>query len=266
MLNLGIVPARLDFTYGFRSYWDDESPIDSYPRFFLDNHSASATLQQRVSQKTKFRCPDHHGIYELLPYGSLNLIMQRYFQPSARVQSTAEKLLEKYAIDINQLVSICYRGTDKGTEVRLADPEEYIAAAKSIVKPGMKVLIQTDQLQVREQMLKSIPGSFYFEEMPVTSGTKVIHQLATEDLGQSRMQFSDHLLAVSWILSQSQTLVTHSGNMALWICLFRGHNRGIIQFDKNGVRVGPRQRLSGRVKSLLREAKRILKGELTSYT
>jgi hypothetical protein len=42
------------------------------------------------------------------------------------------------------------------------------------------------------------------------------------------------VVAVWNLLSRAAFIVNHTGNMALWICLWRGHTRGVIQFDDEG--------------------------------
>jgi hypothetical protein len=49
------------------------------------------------------------------------------------------------------------------------------------------------------------------------------------------------LIAVNHLLAQCDLVVNHTGNMALWLCLFRGHARGVWQFDDEGRAVNPQR-------------------------
>ena len=86
--------------------------------------------------------------------------------------------MEKYHIDFDKTICICFRGTDKHTEIATVSPLNFIQAAKSILEqnPDFKIFIQTDQSQVRKMMMAEFDTrAFFINEIPVTSGRTVMH-------------------------------------------------------------------------------------------
>jgi len=163
--------------------------------------------------------------------------VQRYFTPSPHVQAIEAHLIQKYDIDLARTIAVIYRGTDKGIEVRLASPGAYLAQAQKLLRqhPGYRVLIQTDELAVRTMFTQALgPACFFIAEMPVSGGGAVVHDLDDQALSMDRSEFGCTLIAVTHLLSQCALIVNHTGNMALWICLYRGHSKGLVQFDEAG--------------------------------
>jgi hypothetical protein len=70
--------------------------------------------------------------------------------------------------------------------------------------------------------------------MPVSTTGRVVHDLDDATLGISRCEFGLLLVAVAHLLSKADLVINHTGNMALWIALWRGHARGLYQFDSAG--------------------------------
>jgi hypothetical protein len=122
---------------------------------------------------------------------------------------------------------VWYRGTDKFNEVKIAPPELYVSQVRRILikNPGLKVWIQTDQAQVREMFLNEFGTEcLVLDELPVTSGTQGIHFLG------SSLQDLVLLLCAAMVMSTCRFVVLHTGNVATWICLYRGHSKRLIQF------------------------------------
>ena len=229
-----ILPDRIDFSKAFSSYRDQidsNEEVDLYPVFFKTTTPYSVKLRKHVVNV------DHHGIYKLIDFPSYSSLIRKYFVLSENDLKVQTTLIEKYDIDLQRTISIIYRGTDKSTEVKLASPELYLNKARELLhnNPDHKVLIQTDDINVRNLFAKHLGGKcVYFQEMPVTSGRIALHNQDEEILHMGKIQFGELLLAVTYLLSKSHYIVNHTGNMALWICLFRGNSTNVFQFDKSG--------------------------------
>lgn len=229
-----ILPRRIDFSKAFSLYKDQrdsKEEVDLYPFLFQTRTLNSVKLNRYVDGL------DHHGIYKLIDFSSYSLLIRKYFELSDNTLKVQNTLLKKYDIDLSRTISVIYRGTDKGTEVKLANPELYLDKTRELLSlyPDHKVIIQTDDLSVRNYFANQLGKKcFYFREMPVTPGKTVIHDLGEEILKMRRSQFGELLLAVTNLLSKSHYIVNHTGNMALWVCLFRGNSTNVIQFDRTG--------------------------------
>jgi hypothetical protein len=172
---------------------------------------------------------DHHGVYEDLDYRKLNAFIKHYFTPSSFVNQRIEEFKSKYKICPQNTIGVCYRGTDKCVEVSSILPECYVEETRKLLRhhPNMTVLIQTDQAQVRDLFCREFSERVvYIQETPATRSATVIHQLPPEQLGISKYELGVNLLAAVNILSQCHYVITHTGNVGLWIYLFRGspHN------------------------------------------
>ena len=266
LANLGVFPRTLGFSTAFHNYKDPESSLDVYPRFFTTDDFVVESIKSTVAPYHRLRCPDHHGFYAIFPYQELNPFIRAYFSPSQRVKALSLETMQNYDVVFSNTIAICYRGTDKATEVLLADPAKYVKEALRLRKPGMRVLVQTDQEQVKRQLLESIDNSFAFEEMPTTTGKTVLHGLDGDVLGMKKLAFGERLLSTAYMLSKCRFIVNHSGNMAAWICLLRGNANGVSQFDKHGNLVGPRHILKGYAKNTYRKMRRFIRNDVSCYT
>jgi hypothetical protein len=173
--------------------------------------------------------PAHHGDYRNIDHKLLAPLINAYFRPVERIAVLEQQLRDKYEIKTEELLAVCYRGTDKWTEVDLVPAAEYALMARSILErePGMRALVQTDQRQVRDYLLYELrERAFAIEELPVTDELKVMHHSLEDD----RQNFADSLLAVTMIMSKARHLVTHTGNVAFWSILFRGSSERVEQF------------------------------------
>ena len=177
-----------------------------------------------------------HGFYEDLHFKKLNAYVHNYFNPSSLVKSRIQQFFEKYRICPDRTIGVCYRGTDKVFEVRAISPSRYLSEVKKLLKKhtDLRVLVQTDQKQVRDYLLSEIgPAAFHIEEMPVTCSSSAMH--ITTEKTISNFELGINLLAAVKILAQCKYVVSHTGNVSLWIFLYRGSARNCCQLRPGAV-------------------------------
>jgi hypothetical protein len=175
---------------------------------------------------------NHHGTYADLPFERLTPYIQNYFVPSHIVQKKQKELLQKYNIDYEKTMSLWYRGTDKWTEIAPIPPKFYIDEARRLLAkhPDLRVLVQTDQEQVRDQCASYFgEQAFYFDEMPVTPSSIPIDHISQDYMRISNFEFGVTLLAVVNLIANCKYVVSHTGNVGLWIYLYRGRAEGMCQ-------------------------------------
>ncbi len=167
--------------------------------------------------------PNHHGDYHEIDFDNIKKYLKMFFTPSQVVKGTFYNLANKYHLIPQGYDCICYRGTDKHTEIPMIDPSIYLASYRDCIDPNQfssRVLIQTDELIVRDYLHAELKeNSFWIKEIPVTNRPIAIH--LHPEL-KNRINFSILLLAVNLIVSQSRLLITHTGNMAMWHVMQRG--------------------------------------------
>lgn len=230
----GEMPRRIDFTQAFRWFRNAEQTSeasDMYPLFFSPG-AVDATRGLTWLPRVRY-----HGLYCWIDYQRFNLVMQRYFQPSDKARAFQSKWIARYGIDLAKTIAVIYRGTDKSTELALASPLAYVDRARTILErhPDFRILIQTDELAVRDLFAEEFGSRcFFIEDMPVSRLGVVVHELDDAALQRDRGEFGVMLVAVTELLSRAAFVVNHTGNLALWVCLWRGHSRGVVQFDSTG--------------------------------
>jgi hypothetical protein len=230
----GEMPQRIDFSRAFRWFRNAQQTSDAsdmYPLFFSPG-AIDATRGLTWLPRVRY-----HGLYCWIDYRRFNLVMQRYFQPSEKAREFQSKWIARYSIDPAKTIAVIYRGTDKGTELALASPLAYVDQARTILErhPDFRILIQTDELAVRELFVDKFGSKcFFIEDMPVSRHGVVVHELDDASLQRDRGEFGVMLVAATELLSRAAFVVNHTGNLALWVCLWRGHSRGVVQFDSTG--------------------------------
>jgi hypothetical protein len=71
---------------------------------------------------------------------------------------------------------------------------------------------------------------FYLDELPVTSSLTGVHHIPPESRRLSNFQFGVNLLAVVNIMARCRYIVSGTGNLAFWACLYRGSAKNTAQF------------------------------------
>ncbi len=230
----GEMPRRIDFTQAFRWFRNAEQTSeasDMYPLFFSPG-AIDATRGLTWLPRVRY-----HGLYCWIDYQRFNLVMQRYFQTSEKARAFQSKWIARYGIDLAKTIAVIYRGTDKSTELSLASPLAYVDRARTILErhPDFRILIQTDELAVRDLFVGEFGSRcFFIEDIPVSRHGVVVHELDDASLQRDRGEFGVMLVAVTELLSRAAFVVNHTGNLALWVCLWRGHSSGVVQFDSTG--------------------------------
>jgi hypothetical protein len=187
---------------------------------------------------------DVHKRYHTLPIDRLKCAIDVVFRPNERVRREAARLAEATGVVPERTIAICYRGTDKKLEVKLAPIEKYIAVADTLLKTHdsqYDVFIQTDQSQVRDAVVHHFGASARFlNDMPTTLGETAIHNLDLDrDFNLPREEFSVRMLAAMLIMSQCKFLIVHTGNIAAWTVFYRGNCVNVFQFDAQGDLIPP---------------------------
>lgn len=228
--------------------------LDLYPILFEVPHFSGPLSLELLTRV------DPHRRYALSGLEKLSPFIQHWFTPSSEVQILSKLFESKYHLVSNKTIAVVYRGTDKHTEVQLSSVHNYIKLTRQLLAKysDHRVLIQTDQLQVRDLFLSEFgERCFSFQEMPVSAGNSAVHSLSEVELGMSKLEFSKTFLAVSLLLSKCHLLVNHTGNTGLWLCLYRGSTKNMYQFDENAHCSDPRGRDFTRnpLKKMLRSTK-----------
>jgi hypothetical protein len=214
---------RINNTLGMNGF--KQAPWQStYHRLFEEVPKKDIDLFFTVNP-LRFGQFDQHSDFHAVANGALGLqwlrqFFQTFMSPTEEVRRIAHHFEAKYRITHTPTIAVCYRGTDKHTEVTPTPIHRYFEEVDALLKknPGSEVLIQTDQKQVRDLFLRRY-GKLckYIEELPVTSGRRVMHQ--NPSLVGDRELFAKNLYAMCLAVSKAKVIVTHTGNVGLFLSL-----------------------------------------------
>jgi hypothetical protein len=180
---------------------------------------------------------DYEHTYQYLPFKNLQFsqilpCIKRYFEPSNEIKEILRDLEITYGIDYSNTCTLFYRGNDKATEMPLAPYSEYIEKAKQIQtnNPSIRFLLQSDEEEFVDTMLKEFPSAFYFKE----ESRRIPKSVSTVDKieEEKNFHFSKYYLAITLCMSKTKFILCGSGNCSIWICFYRGNANGIQQFCK----------------------------------
>jgi len=229
------IPSRVDFSKTFDLFKTNEQTvkqIDIYPLLFK--------IVPKTIKLRNYFFMHHHILYAEYDLRNLWSLALKYFTLSDSLLELERKLRDKYSIDLHNTLGVWVRGTDKILEIKNASPDSYCRKIDEILKkkPNLRIWIQTDQKQYQDYFLARYPhNSFVIDELPVTESSTGIH--LDKSFTFDKFQFGRYLLAAVHLMSQCNTVVTHTGNVGYWLALYRGNLKNFYQdttdFFKNNI-------------------------------
>jgi len=156
--------------------------------------------------------------YKNINFQRIKPFIDKYFSPSDNILKIVHELESKYNLKYSNLAVFYFRGSDKCIETNLCDYNSYIEKALQIKKdnPSLQFLITSDEINLINLFKNYFPDAIVFEELLDNMNRSFIH--------------SQLMLATVLIMSKANRLICTSGNVSLWIMLFRGHSNNIDQY------------------------------------
>lgn len=212
-------------------YFKSNGSSNNYPLLF-QQPSASSLAGLQLAALSGPSVFDHHGeykgLFDLLGLEWICKYAEAYLRPSLPVLARIDYFINKYSITDARTVSVCIRGTDKQSEV-VPDPiSTYINTVRDLLRAGSvdQVLVQTDQAQILDLFRTEFKHKCIFiEELPTTYGQTVMHR--DDKFLLNRDSWSQDLVAMVLAISRAKYLVTHTGNVGLFLSLFHCMNGGV---------------------------------------
>lgn len=154
-------------------------------------------------------------------------LFERYFSNSDIINDTIEKLLLHYDINVENVIGVCYRGTDIIKECgKLPNVEQFIIKCENLIlkNDNLKILIQTDEQPVLDLFINKFKDRCIFiKEIPISNdGKNVFHKILN-----NKIDICIYLVSTLIILSKCKFLITsHFGNTINILPKYRKINTG----------------------------------------
>jgi len=221
-------PMLLDCSEQFKRFKFKSNKEDLTLTYFKDfNNFDTIPFFQNVS----FHWVLCNSVYKKLNFNQLSPFVKKYFSVSNCVLKLVSDSEEKYNVDYDQTIAVCYRGNDKCTETHLARYDEFFLKAQEIItkSPNCRFFVQTDEQEFLDEFHKQFQNTFHLEELPLISkdSNKVMHDMLPRD---QRRQFGCKILHSIYMQSKCKYVITHTGNCGLWTALFRGNVENFNQY------------------------------------
>lgn len=229
--SIGITPKNISFKdtmYFYKPYQD----YDIYPEVYVNNLDIEEiSLGENIPLILSNHVPSWFSVNQ-----SYKQVIEKYFNPSNKVKLYQTFLKYKYSIDFENTIALYYRGTDKLMETNLYHPQKYVDIVKKILekKPNFRVLIQTDQTQVKEYIKQKLGDiCFFFDEIPTTSDCHLKTEGSKWHITTKNLRFSTRPYffdAVVRTMSLCKYIVCGSSNVSLMMFLYRKNFTGMYVF------------------------------------
>jgi len=222
----------------YNQYVQLPNSIDSSQQFLLYRPSVCEDYfltvpTVRINQRTAFENWYQFMNYTILQFSSLLPFVRKYFQPTPAIEAIVSTMEKKYTLDYKNLCVLFFRGNDKATETQLPSYNDYIVRGKAIqqANPKIRFIVQSDELEFVAAMKQAFGSSI----VVFTDEARMISKESTSvDIvfKKENHLYSKYFLAIVLILSKCRLIVCNSGNISLWIVLYRGSVEGVQQYLK----------------------------------
>lgn len=229
-------PNSIDTSKLFKHYKknfnDDNEDITN--RFFRNHNETKSFHYDKNNKNTEYHfSKTQYSNYKLINHSKYKNFIDKYFYPSNEIFERINFIENKYNIDYDNICVLFYRGNDKCIETFICDYDRYIEIANKILNknPSIKFLIQSDETEFIETILKEFPNnSFYFKD-------EIIH--IKKDITDCNTFRNDNYIygylffAIIIIISRCKIVVCNTTNCSLWIALYRNHCNDFYQDFNN---------------------------------
>ena len=206
------------------SWYEKYSEMDYKPLKFI--------IKKYFSPSNEIIITSWDEKYSEMDYKFVKSIIKKYFSPSNKINKIISDIEQKYNIKHNNTLAVYYRGTDKYKETQLSPFNEFYKQIIGIVNKNknIKILLQSDCANFIDYITnKKIKNIFIIEENNTSYTNKGIHYEQTSDENYYDML---NFLSTIIILSRCKYIICSSGNCSVWMMLYRGNGKNVIQYLK----------------------------------
>lgn len=220
------IPDIVDSSKQFELYKHDKNKDITFDYFEHYDNIKDVIIIHNINYHNSYQFSD----YSILDYKSITPLIKKYFSPSVKINEVINQLEQKYNIIHDNTVAVYYRGTDKKNETALSSFDDFYKQIIEIININIniKILIQTDTAKfidyINDKKLKNI---IIINENKFSYTNKGIHN---EQLKNTNYNDMFLFLSTILIISKCKYIICNSCNCSLWIMLYRGNGKNIIQY------------------------------------
>lgn len=213
----GRLPLYIDSSTQYELYSDGQkNPIQ---RFFQESNVEIPLAP--LTWGTWLGEPQFANLHTIR-YDQISPLVKRYFTPTPEILQRCEILKSKYGICPSKTCVLFHRGTDKTREVGIPSYEEVCDHADT-----NQIWLQSEEPEFLKHGKIRFPEAIIIEDENCTTrmGGSVTSNITNHD-------YAKWFLAIVLLMSECKTVVCGTGNISLWIALFRGNSEGIHQYRR----------------------------------
>jgi hypothetical protein len=230
------LPVDVNSSDVFYLYKIDKTKDITYD-FFIHSNSTPPISLNDINNIILYKHQYNLDVQQFTEYGSYNYnfttsLINKYFTPTQYINNIANNLISKYNIDVNNCIVIYYRGTDKYQETAIDSFDSFYNKLSELLEiinnNNITILIQSDTAQFVDYIKsKSIINPvIIFNEMETSYTNKGIHY---EHTSEQNYKDISYLFASVLIMSKCKYILCSSGNVSMWIMLYRGNAMNVHQ-------------------------------------
>ena len=223
-VNSNNILPEVDSSYQFRTYKKVISDDITYDYFQHYDDVKITGINSNINYNHKYQFEN----YSNLDYNNITPLIEKYFSPSDKINNIINNMVDKYNLVYDNTLSVYYRGTDKCKETELASFGEFYDKIKYVIglNKNLKILIQTDTSQFIDYINDKKIDNITISENETSYSNKGIHN---ENKREDNYYHMLDFLSTVIIMSKCKYIICGSGNCSLWIMLYKGNNKNIIQ-------------------------------------
>jgi len=225
------LPDCVDSSQQFKWYKNDKNKNNDITFDYFENYNNINDINDtNIIYPINYHHEDQYKNYKNLDYNCITPLIKKYFSPSIEINELVNDIEKKYNLIYENICVLFYRGNDKNRETKKCRYHEYLNYAVKIMmqEPKIMFLIQSDETEFIEFMTNSFPKkAFYFKDE--IRHMKKCNDTVDKKMSSTNYEFSKKYLAITIIMSRCKYVICGSGNCDIWIMLYRGNNKNVIQ-------------------------------------
>jgi hypothetical protein len=220
-------PDYVDSSEQFKNY--KITNVDITNEYFKDN-DILINYTENILHSTDDDKEIQFSDYKLLNFKKIKPFVDKYFALSEQVINNVKYLEDKYSLDYKNLLVIFYRGLDKYTETNLPNYNDYLNKVRTVINDKTTILVQSDESEFILFIKNEFKNVIVINEVNNTTSNNKHTTVEFTLPVHLRLKHSVDFLSVVKIMSKAKTIICNSGNISLWILLYRENAENLYQY------------------------------------